>query len=570
VTLRSPSTPANLVLLCVLALHAPVAAALAPDELLLIANRNDPASVELATFYANARQVPDGHTLGLDLSGGEDVSYEEYETKIVPAVRAHLRENGLHNRVRCLVTFYGTPLRINGKRTTPAEREELAKLREELESARRQLPPIVAGLETLAAEVNADFKPETGETLDQVGRRADAALRAVAGALRTTPPAQQAPLVARLAKLVLDFTGPAKVAEMFAGPLPPGFDPPGNDPRWRRRVNRARERLDALQDRRFDAQARAELRTVMGETFGPFSLAHLIQAQIEYLDNDGTAAAFDSELALLWWTFYSRSRWQLNPLNYKLKNARSHPTLMTMRLDAPSDAIVRDMIVAGLKAERDGLRGKFVIDSRGIQLKSPPDKDDGYAQYDQTLRNLSELVRSRSSMEVLFDERGDVLPRRSADDVALYCGWYSLRNYVPACDFNPGAVAFHVASLELVSLHNEKEGGWVAGLLRSGAASSIGAVAEPYLAAFPAADDFFPLLMTGELPLAEAYWRSNPLTSWMMSAIGDPLYTPFKTNPQMKVEDLPPRLKTALEPMPALNLPATRPATRPSTRRAAQ
>src|SRR5688572_2859957 len=232
---------------CALALPLHVSvAALAPDELLLIANRNDPASMELARFYANARQVPDGHTLGLDLSGSEDVSFEEYETKIVPAVRAYLRERRLQNQVRCLVTFYGTPLRIGGKRTTPAEREELAALRSELESARRQLPPVVAGLEALAGEVSGGFKPEQGETLEQLGRRADAALRTVAEALRVAAPAEQGPIIVRLAKLVLDFTGPAKIAEMFNGPLPAGFDAPGKDPQWRRRVRQARERVDAL------------------------------------------------------------------------------------------------------------------------------------------------------------------------------------------------------------------------------------------------------------------------------------------------------------------------------------
>jgi hypothetical protein len=49
--------------------------------------------------------------------------------------------------------------------------------------------------------------------------------------------------------------------------------------------------------------------------------------------------------------------------------------------------------------------------------------------------------------------------------------------------------------------------------------------------------------MTGRLTLAEVYWRTNPLTSWKMSAIGDPLYIPFKSNPALAVKDLPERLK---------------------------
>ena len=71
-------------------------------------------------------------------------------------------------------------------------------------------------------------------------------------------------------------------------------------------------------------------------------------------------------------------------------------------------------------------------------------------------------------------------------------------------------------------------------------------MAEPYLAAMPAPEEFFPLLLTGKLTLAEVYWKTTPMTSWMMSFIGDPLYTPFKANPPMQVQDLPHGLRAAL------------------------
>jgi uncharacterized protein (TIGR03790 family) len=118
--------------------------------------------------------------------------------------------------------------------------------------------------------------------------------------------------------------------------------------------------------------------------------------------------------------------------------------------------------------------------------------------------------------------------------------WYS-------SSFVAGAVAFHVASFEMISLRTDNEKGWVAGLLNDGVAATMGAVAEPYLAAFPYPDEFFPLLLTGKLTLAEVYWKTCPMVSWMMTCVGDPLYTPFKTNPQMKAEDLPGPLKQALQ-----------------------
>jgi hypothetical protein len=74
----------------------------------------------------------------------------------------------------------------------------------------------------------------------------------------------------------------------------------------------------------------------------------------------------------------------------------------------------------------------------------------------------------------------------------------------------------------------------------------VGPVAEPYLHSFPLQEEFFPLLMTGKLPLAEVYWTTTPLTSWMQTCIGDPLYTPFARNPALKVDDLPPLLRSTI------------------------
>jgi len=53
----------------------------------------------------------------------------------------------------------------------------------------------------------------------------------------------------------------------------------------------------------------------------------------------------------------------------------------------------------------------------------------------------------------VLDDGEALFPPHSVKDVALYCGWYSLRNYVPGMDSARG-VGFHIASAELVNLHN--------------------------------------------------------------------------------------------------------------------
>ena len=80
------------------------------DELMLIVNRNIPESRQLAEFYQQARQVPDGRILELDLPAADRMTRSQYERDVVPAVRQFLLDNGLRDKVRCLVTIYGTPL----------------------------------------------------------------------------------------------------------------------------------------------------------------------------------------------------------------------------------------------------------------------------------------------------------------------------------------------------------------------------------------------------------------------------------------------------------------------------
>jgi uncharacterized protein (TIGR03790 family) len=303
-----------------------------------------------------------------------------------------------------------------------------------------------------------------------------------------------------------------------------------------------------LEDRRFDPAAREEIRQKFAKTAGLFGYAKVLMSQLAYLAPEDTEAATDSELSLLWVTFYQRSKWQLNALCYRFYTGGSSQSMMVSRLDAPTPEIVRQMILDSVQAESQGLRGRVVIDARGLPLDGPGGKADGYALYDDGMRQLAALIHLKTKLPLTFDDKPDVLPAHSVQDVAVYCGWYSVGKYVPACSFVPGAVGFHTASYEMVSLRDAGNTGWVRGLLNDGIAATVGPVSEPYLQAFPPPDEFFPLLLNGRLTLAEVYWKTEPLASWRMCLVGDPLYTPFKKDPALKVEDLPPRLQSIFAP----------------------
>ncbi|MBW1803718.1 MAG: TIGR03790 family protein, partial [Deltaproteobacteria bacterium] len=87
------------------------------------------------------------------------------------------------------------------------------------------------------------------------------------------------------------------------------------------------------------------------------------------------------------------------------------------------------------------------------------------------------------------------------------------------------------------TLRNAESNAWCRRMIEKGVAATLGPVDEPYLTSFPLPDHFFPLLMSGKLPLLEVYFRTTPFISWRQVVIGDPLYTPFKKNPAIRLPD---------------------------------
>jgi uncharacterized protein (TIGR03790 family) len=551
---RRSRLPFWLLLLSFCILHSDFCLGLEPDQLLLITNKNAGQGKKLAEFYAQKRHVPAGRILELNLPMTEEMPAEVYDREVVPVVRAFLRSSGLERKVTCLVTFYGMPIRVGARVTPPAEREELGKLQAELAALPAKVEADVAGLEKLAAEFDPVFKPATGSDLDALNHRADAALRDInAHVAQAEPPAAAREQVQRrVLEALRPLMGPMGLAERQFARAAAAAAAPSSQPATQQGPQeylKFRKEVLELREHRYDADSRAKVRQLVRDNLGPFEYARLLQAQINYFQTQDTVAAFDSELALLWWE-YSRVRWQPNPLHYGAPPLKGPPVMMVCRLDGPQSGTVAQIITTSLKAEAEGLKGRIVIDSRGLPA-GRSGKADAYGQYDQTLRNVMELLRAKTKLSTVFDDRDPVLPAGSAKNVAVYMGWYSVDRYVPACEFVPGAVAFHLASFTMVTLKNEDPRCWVRGLLEDGAAATLGTVAEPYLQAFPNADDLFPLLFTGKLTLAECYWKSVPWTSWMLSLVGDPLYTPYKVNPALKVEDLPKRLRGIFENKPA-------------------
>jgi len=187
------------------------------------------------------------------------------------------------------------------------------------------------------------------------------------------------------------------------------------------------------------------------------------------------------------------------------------------RLDASTPEDVRRMIEGALEAESKGLRGTAYFDARGLT------GDGAYARADKGILAAAALARE-AGLPAVLDNREELFGVGKCPEAALYWGWYSLAKYVDSFRFVPGAVAVHIASGECNSLREGEY--WCRNLIRNGACVTMGPTNEPYLEAFPAADEFLRKLFAGE-SIGGAYYATEKWLSWRMVLLGDPLYRPF-------------------------------------------
>ena len=107
----------------------PVCQALQPEEVLVVANREVPESIELAEFYLQRRKVPEANLLRVSTTDRETCTREAYWRQIAAPVRQKLLAYPLARRPRCLLLVKGMPLRIAAVPLTAAEQAEIDGLR---------------------------------------------------------------------------------------------------------------------------------------------------------------------------------------------------------------------------------------------------------------------------------------------------------------------------------------------------------------------------------------------------------------------------------------------------------
>jgi len=567
---------AALALAVALGLHATTAHALEPEQIAVLVARESLESHQMADHYCLVRHIPRSHIIDVPADNGKNPASEHYyRTVMVPLIRQALRDKKLDDSVTCLVTTYGLPLSIGAVVPTAMEQEEITALRRELIDGLEEIRTAttayqaILGMPSTAPAPVATAPASTTHArepdmppIPELERHLKAAVDGAGKRINAATGPEREKAMANFLQLHQRVAGVAGVADMLhiAPESPNAAALQQQADAVKQEIAEAQQHYEALAAARDKPDIRRAMIDLRRRFHGLNGAVTELHQQIAYLQGEQSEAAFDNELMMLWIDAYPRTRWQNNPMAvtrwpYRVQIARPPHVMMVSRLDGLTVAAVNQMVDQSLKTEMVGLDGTVYFDARGLH------QTDDYALFDADLRAAADYLKDNTDMKVVLDDQPALLRAANCPNAALYCGWYSVHNYQESCQWLPGSVAYHVASFELLSLHDPAETGWCSNLLRRGVCGTLGPVSEPYLFSFPKPSQFFPLLVSGLFTQAEVYYLTVPNTSWRIAFVGDPLYNPFKNKPRLSREKLRahPLLRNALYEMGLDPVPTTLP-----------
>jgi len=514
--------------------------------MIVVYNRNVPDSQNVASYYAEKRQVPLDNLVGVEVTPKEEMSRADFDQNLTPPLRDRVQKLQAQGRAPAILLVYGIPIRVGPVPPTKADQAFKELATQKVSEYQKQVQELALRLIQLTPPSPAlPGKPGWNESPkkltippQQILEMAQQACQRGAAYLQKQPTAADEKKRSEIMSLLVKLRGVSPEGQALMARTTQRRD--------RHLPLRQREFLGLNQDNEAEVEEgmfRGILPDTAQKTAAAIGSTRGLMGELKFwyegrqqYEKPQTMAAVDSELTLISAGPYQKIGWLPNPFNFGfnrlpfIREVRAH-TVMVGRLDGPTPAIARRLVDDALEVEKTGLTGVFYIDARGLTGKSAYGN---LAWFDQRLIHLYDLVKKRSDLPVVLDRSPSLFPPGSCPDAALYCGWYSLTKYVPAFKWNKGAVGYHVASYEASTLKQPGSNAWCKRTLEEGVAATLGPVLEPYLPSFPLPDQFFPLLMTGKLTLLEVYFLTVPQVSWMQILIGDPLYCPFKKNPAIR------------------------------------
>lgn len=511
-------------LILFLLLLAQAAYALEPGQILIIANGDVNESVRLAEYYCSARAVPAENILKVPLGRtlAEQMTRLEYDKVLAPAIRKDLAQNRPTGQIRCLLTVYGVPIKIAPAAPAKDTEQLVSKLSKILTGREDVFKQTYSRLNKLGrAELAEPQNSSQTESVDNILKHlADDTKQAAKRIEYIEQTYKKEKQYNEWLDLLRYFYGPV-YAQQQAENLPQipsstfSFD--------KNKLNQAAVVLQTAEQQKWSINKKLEDNFYSASEFagGLVKVISDLKADIDKCRGIGTNASVDSELSMVLSNDYDLYRWQDNEMKGKPLWLPTE-TLMVSRLDAPSAKIAAELIDKAIKAEKTGLSGTAYIDTRGLAFTDQPTPN-SFEFFDKSLHLLADILKKRTAMNVVVENTGSLFAPGSCPNTAIYCGWYSVKKYIDAFDFVPGAIGFHIASFEAADLRNPKSSNWCPAMLSDGITATLGPVDEPFLHSFPEPDKFFVELFDGKC-LVEAFYRTKPFNSWQMLLIGDPLY----------------------------------------------
>ena len=518
-------------------------AELLPSQVVIVANANSRESLMVAEHYATIRRIPLQQIVKLDLSLDDTMNRNDYERRLVGPLRQALQNLEIQQSIRVLVTVYGVPLRVSPPTLTAEEQRWQRDASERLGAARSQL----LNIERQARDIAGQSGSKPAEpTKDERGvatherhvtflLRVDEEVQESVKRVKQLKPPNLHQWSEKLEAVFRNHQGLAGLAQLHQDLTREGEGSVGAAD-----ASARAEQLEGLQLLLESLElpirtGRTEMYQQVGQVYGAYGVFGLAALELNLLSDEQADASVDSELSLLWWDRgqYGVAWRRPNPLHHAFRKSegrsRNIPVLMVSRLDAPTVDLAIRLVDQAREAEQQGPAGKVYLDARGLPVK---DQADTYGRYDQSLRDLNSfLIQHTTYRPVLENTEARFHRPGEAPDVAIYTGWYRLRQYEDAFTFRPGAIGYHMASAEAVSIHKASESGWCKNALERGITATLGSIGEPYLDAFPEPLTLVTILMTGQYSLVESYYLTSRWVSWRMVLIGDPLYNPWKIKP---------------------------------------
>ncbi len=554
------------------------ASALKPEDILIVYNSSLPASKEVALYYQTKRNVPKDNLIGLELDDSESITYADYNQKMVPTIKIAVKRFYDNRSIPpqkpdikiqpALLLVYGTPLYIEETKETQNDQAPKKLIAFKIKEYERLVAQLTARLEYLVKKLPPEMKTETlpednakpdseqkdssTEPLQNLAKLIDSTVKRMAEAEISK---KNPGLYIQISSVIIRLTGiePAVVAikKKLAAQKETAPQLVFNEPllKWDAifKWEWAQSTFQGILPD--NAMERATLARQTNGIAG--ELKYWKNLKTVYTPSHWRLAAVDSELSLILRSPHQRVGWLPNPFfniynNWTYIKFLRRATIMVGRLDASTPELAKRLVDDAIEIENKGLEGVFYIDARGLSSDDKKTKGKDYGRFDRYLINLHDVVKKYGSMPVVLDDQPELFQEGDCPNAALYCGWYSLAKYVDAFKWQKGAVGFHIASGEAKTLKKTGSNVWCKRMIEDGVAATLGPVREPYLASFPRPDMFFPLLMTGKVPLLEVYYRTLPHLSWRQILIGDPLYTPFMNKPAIDLTAQPsePRMDT--------------------------